>query len=289
LLHRAAVSSEALAAAVARRTDDIVAAGFKPQVDVVADLSLVSLNTNGIKRRLPLREASAIDQARGGFLSSTVLLRPVVERSIVPTAAYVAGPGEFAYFAQVSAVADSLGVPSPLVVPRWSATIVEPRIQRILDQLGLTVEDLADPHAADGRVARDHLSPDATRALADLRGDLRTDIERLRRSSGGLVPDPVLDGLAHAIEHRLERTERRLLAGVKRREVEAMRQLATARGALFPHGVRQERKLAFIPFLARYGQPLLDRMLIDARGHARSLMAGAPPVPSSLVGAPARV
>ena len=289
LLHRAAASSEALAAAVARRTDDIVAAGFKPQVDVVADLSLVSLNTNGIKRRLPLREASAIDQARGGFLSSTVLLRPVVERSIVPTAAYVAGPGEFAYFAQVSAVADSLGVPSPLVVPRWSATIVEPRIQRILDQLGLTVEDLADPHAADGRVARDHLSPDATRALADFRGDLRTDIERLRRSSDGLVPDPVLDGLAHAIEHRLERTERRLLAGVKRREVEAMRQLATARGALFPHGVRQERKLAFIPFLARYGQPLLDRMLIDARGHARSLMAGAPPVPSSLVGAPARV
>ena len=41
-----------------------------------------------------------------------------------------AGPGEVAYFAQVSAVADALGVPTPLVVPRWSATIVEPRVQR---------------------------------------------------------------------------------------------------------------------------------------------------------------
>jgi bacillithiol biosynthesis cysteine-adding enzyme BshC len=289
LLRRAAASSEALAAAVARRTDEIVAAGFKPQVDVIPDLSLVSLNVNGTKRRLPLREATSIDQLRDGFLSSTVLLRPVLERSILPTAAYVGGPGEFAYFAQVSAVADSLGVRSPLVVPRWSATIVEPRIQRILGQLGLAVEDFADPYAADGRVARERLSPDAARALDDLRGDMRTDIERLRQSSNGLVPEAVLDGLARAIEHRLERTERRLLAGVKRREVDAMRQLATARGSLFPHGVRQERKLAFIPFLARYGQPLLDRMLAEARAHARSLIAGAPTVPSSMVGAPARV
>jgi uncharacterized protein YllA (UPF0747 family) len=289
LLHRAAASGEALAAAVARRTDEIVGAGFKPQVDVIPDLSLVSLNANGTKRRLPLREASSIDQLRDGFLSSTVLLRPVVERSILPTAAYVGGPGEFAYFAQVSSVADSLGVPSPLVVPRWSATIVEPRVQRILDQLGLTVEDFADPHAADGRVARAHLSPEATRALAGLRGDLRTDIEQLRRSSDDLVPNSVLDGLARAIEHRLERTERRLLAGVKRREIEAMRQLATARGSLFPHGVRQERKLSFIPFLARYGQPLLDRMLAEARAHARLLIAHGPTMLSSPVDATVRV
>jgi uncharacterized protein YllA (UPF0747 family) len=86
----------------------------------------------------------------------------------------------------------------------------------------------------------------------------------------------VLDGLTHAIEHRLERTERRLLAGVKRREVEVMRQLGTARGSLFPHGVRQERKLASVPFLARYGQALLDRMLADAREAKRPFLITAP-------------
>ena len=273
LLHRAAVQGEALAAAARRRSDEIVAAGFKPQVDEVPGLSMVFLNADGTKRRLPLIEATSINATRDPFLSATVLLRPVLERSILPTAAYVGGPGEFAYFAQVSAVAEQLGVPTPLVVPRWSATIVEPRVQRILDQLNVTVDDLADPHAADRAIARSRLSPDAAHAVESLRGDMKTDIDRLRRSTDGLVPEKVFEGLGHSLEHRLERLERRLLAGVKRREVDLMRQLATARGALFPHGVRQERKLASIPFLARYGAPLLDRMLAEARVHARLLVA----------------
>ena len=51
-----------------------------------------------------------------------------------------------------------------------------------------------------------------------------------------------------------------------------MRQLATARGSLFPHGARQERKLAFIPFLARYGPEVLQQMLASARVHARTIV-----------------
>jgi hypothetical protein len=43
-------------------------------------------------------------------LSPNVLLRPVIERALFPTVAYVAGPGEFAYFAQVQAVASALSV-----------------------------------------------------------------------------------------------------------------------------------------------------------------------------------
>ncbi|HEY6826950.1 MAG TPA: hypothetical protein VI259_08830, partial [Gemmatimonadaceae bacterium] len=55
-----------------------------------------------------------------------------------------------------------------------------------------------------------------------------------------------------------------------------MRRLSAARGSLFPHGVRQERKLAYIPFLARYGPALVEQMLEAARAHARAIVAGAP-------------
>jgi uncharacterized protein YllA (UPF0747 family) len=216
-----------------------------------------------------------------------VLLRPVLERSILPSAAYVAGPGELAYFAQVSAVADQLGVPAPLVVPRWSATIVEPRIQRIMEGLGISIDDLGDAHAADKRIARARLSPDAAQALQQLRSHMRSDIEDLRRANAGLVPVRMLDGLQRALEHRVERAERRILAGVKRVETDAMRQLATARGALFPYGVRQERKLAYIPFLARYGAPLLEQMLEAARSHARALVAGPGGIEAPRAAAPA--
>jgi uncharacterized protein YllA (UPF0747 family) len=272
LLRKAAANGEDIAFAAHRRIEEIAAASYKPQVEEVPGLSMVFLNSKGTKRRLPLREAATLADSRDAFLSATVLVRPVLERAIVPTAAYVAGPGEFAYFAQVSAVAERLGVPTPFVVPRWSATIVEPRVQRILDDFGFGIEDLSDPHAANTRIARARLSPETGQAIQVLRDDLRNGVERLRRSNNGGVPDRTLEGLQRSIEHRLERTERRFLAAVKRAEVDAMRQLATARGSLFPHGARQERKLAYIPFLARYGPTLLEQMLASARVHARALV-----------------
>src|ERR1041385_575547 len=118
LMRRAANNGEALAGVVRRRTDEISTAGFTPQVEEVPGLSLVSLNRDGTKRRLPLTEAAAVRELPADqFLSPTVLLRPVLERAILPTAAYVGGPGEIAYFAQVTAVSDALGVPTPLVIP----------------------------------------------------------------------------------------------------------------------------------------------------------------------------
>jgi bacillithiol biosynthesis cysteine-adding enzyme BshC len=272
LLRKAAAHGEDIAFAAHKRIEDIIAASYKPQVEEVPGLSMVFLNSSGTKRRLPLREAATLADSRDAFLSPTVLLRPVVERAIVPTAAYVAGPGEFAYFAQVSAVAERLGVPTPFVVPRWSMTIVEPRVQQILNEFDLRVEDLSDPHAAETRIARARLSPETAQALQSVRDDLRKGMDALRRSNAGSIPDRSLEGLQRAIEHRLERTERRFVAAVKRAEADAMRRLSTARGSLFPHGTRQERKLAFVPFLTRYGPELLEEMLAAARDHARAIV-----------------
>lgn len=290
LLLRAATHAQRVADAVRRRNDEIVAAGFTPQVVEVPGLSAVFLNADGTKRRLTLAEAAGIGELRGEqFLSSTVLLRPLMEQAILPTAMYVGGPGEVAYFAQISAVADALGLDAPLVAPRWSMTVLEPRVQKMLDGFGISADMLADPHAADTRLARERMAPDAIKSLLALRGDVATDVDRLRATNEGLVPAPVFAGLQRSLEHTIERLERRLIAGVKRREADAMRQLATCRGALYPHGARQERKLSYIPFLARYGPGLLEQMLGAARAHARTLIATTPNLVSSQpVSAPAR-
>jgi uncharacterized protein YllA (UPF0747 family) len=286
LLRSAATQAEQLFVALHARTEAIRSAGFAPQVEEVPGLSLVFTNEHGIKRRLPIQEAVKV--ADNQSLSATVLLRPVLERAILPTLAYVAGPGEIAYFAQVSAVADALGASRPLVVPRWSTTIIDARTQRTLDDFGASVEDLSDPHAVFTRAARARIPEGAGQALNTLRADTLAGVDRLRGATNGLLSDPVIDGLRRNLEHRLARTERRLIAAVKVREAEVMRRLSAARGSLFPHGVRQERKLAYIPFLARYGPALVDQMLEAARAHARSVVAGAPAMPASATPATAR-
>jgi uncharacterized protein YllA (UPF0747 family) len=274
VLTLAAARAEVLAEAVRQRSADIERAGFTPQVDEVPGLSLVFLNARGTKRRLTVREASELTaHAPGGHgLSATVLLRPVLERAILPTAAYVGGPGEIAYFAQVGVVAAALDVAPPLVVPRWSTTVLEPRIQRILETLNVQPGDLADPHALERKLTRSRLSPESAAALHMLRERVDGDIKVVATASDGAVSPAVIDGFRRSLEHRIARFERRVLAGIKRREHELMRAVATARGSLYPHGARQERKLAHLALLARYGQPLMDRLLEGALTHAQRIV-----------------
>jgi hypothetical protein len=102
---------------------------------------------------------------------------------------------------------------------------------------------------------------------------LEADMARLARvDSSHLIPPASIDGATRSVAHRLQRLERRYLAAVKRKRSDAMRDVATARAALHPNGSRQERVLNFIPFLARYGRPLLGSMCNEASRHAAVLV-----------------
>ena len=281
-LLRALDRANVVADALHERDEAIKTAGFPPQVSEVAGLSLVfeRPRSGGDKRRVPLAEARAVaaegDASRSAVLSPNVLLRPVVERAILPTVAYVAGPGEIAYFAQVTAVASALELEAPMAVPRWSTTILEPHVVRILSRLGIDEAELAEPYRAEGRLARESIPPTLSRALADLRREL---VRQCREVSSALegsdlpLPSQVIEGAQRSVQHRLERLDRRIVAAAKRRETDTMTQIGTARGALFPLGTRQERALNILPFMARHGSMIEDRMIAGARTHARGLVS----------------
>jgi uncharacterized protein YllA (UPF0747 family) len=279
LLVRALLERERVARGLSTRVGALADAGHDPQVPDVAELTLVFQRQGARRERIPrARAAVAAASADPGSLSPNVLLRPVVERFLLPTVSYVGGPGEIAYFAQVSAVADALGAEQPMVVPRWSCTLVEPHIAELLGRYRLRPDDFADPHAVETRLAREAWPAGVARALEHLRRDLAERLAGVRASLqelDGMAPSATVDGTGRALEWRLGRLERRISAAVKAREVALMRDLATVRGSLYPGGNRQERALNLIPLLARHGVGLLDSMREVAAVHARTLVAPA--------------
>ncbi|HJP84358.1 MAG TPA: bacillithiol biosynthesis cysteine-adding enzyme BshC [Gemmatimonadaceae bacterium] len=273
ILTGALSNASEIAHSVAERNRELEEAGFTPQVQDVPGLSLVFSTTSGARRRVPIKAAAK--QTVTEDMGPNVLLRPVVERAILPTAVYIGGPAEIAYFAQVSPIADTLGVPRPTIVPRWSCTVIEPHVERILEKLHLLPEDLRDPHEAESRIARARLPKqlleelNATRAFLDERMDALT--EAVTAGEAPVSPT-VTGGLRANLMRRLDRFERRLVAASKRRHSDLMQEIGTARGSLYPMGKPQERALNFVPFLARYGEALRDDMLDGAREHAASLI-----------------
>ena len=262
-----------IAAKVSQRNQELESAGYTPQVQDVPGLSLVFNSTSGVRKRIPIKAARK--QVASEDRGPNVLLRPVVERAILPTATYIGGPAEIAYFAQVSPIAETLGVPKPAIVPRWSCTIIEPHVEKVLEKLHLVPEDFRDPHEVDARIARAHLPKrvidelNATRLLLDKKLDDLADAVEKERAP---VSPAVTGGLRASLMRRLERFERRLIAAAKKQHADIMQEIATARGSLYPLGKPQERALNFVPLLARYGPGLRDEMLEEARVHAKRLV-----------------
>lgn len=280
LMRAALREADALDAAVRRRDQALREAGHEPRVAHVNGLTLVFEAGGEGRRRIPIAGAAAV-AARGDAaeLEPNVLLRPVAERSILPTAAYVAGPGELEYFAQASAVAATLRAAMPLAVPRWSGLIIEPHVQRILHRYALEPDDLSDPHAALTRLARERVPDPVREALEGARAALDESVAELARATSAteppLVPARVLEGATRDIAHRLDRLARRITAAVKRRHDALVRDIETARASLFPLGRPQERMLTIVPLLARHGAPLLELMLDRAREHAATILTAA--------------
>lgn len=221
----------------------------------------------GLGRRYTEADLLALLGAEPERFSPNVVLRPIVEDRLLPTAAYVAGPGEVSYYAQLRGVYDAFGVPMPVVYPRASVTLVEPAVQRVLDRYGLAVPDL-DP-GPDPAASLEALHRRFALALSerDVEGAFAEALRQAGEAVDALKPlavdaDPTLEKSAEAtraaLRNALGKLETRVVRAEKRNHALVRERLDRARAALYPAGKPQERVLSALSLLNAYGPALLD-------------------------------
>lgn len=193
-------------------------------------------------------------------LSASASLRPTWQDALLPVAAYVGGPGEIAYWAQLRPIYDALGVPMPVVYPRTSATLVDAPTRRALARTGLNVATARGD--ADALFA-DLLPPDPSRdaAFAEAERALTAAFDALPLGTS----DPSLDRARASARTRALNALGRLHAQSRRADRRAHGQLRAdvqrVASYLRPVGGLQERALSILPFAARYGPALVPHLL----------------------------
>jgi bacillithiol biosynthesis cysteine-adding enzyme BshC len=78
------------------------------------------------------------------YFSGNVILRPVCQDYLLPTIAYVGGPSEVAYFAQLKKVYEFFDVTMPIIFPRISVTLLEFKVSSFIEKFDLNFEDFLD-------------------------------------------------------------------------------------------------------------------------------------------------
>jgi bacillithiol synthase len=278
-LFKALERAETLDRVLAERHARLTAQGRDPGVTVGDGATLVMFEgtagrdrlvarspgfyTRRCQEQFSLAEVERFAATEPGRFSPNVLLRPAVESALLPTVAYLAGPGELRYLALAEAVYPVLDIPRQRPLPRWSGLLVDARVDRVLDKFKATLEELLEPgHKLEARVVRDHLPAETRQALDELRGAISRGYETLARAAATIDPtiEKPIQNLCNQAFAGTQEAEKRLVNHLKKRQVIETRQIARARELILPLGKPQERVHTVAPWLARYGPSLLTEL-----------------------------
>jgi bacillithiol biosynthesis cysteine-adding enzyme BshC len=279
LLKAAIQQASQLDDALLERGKAIEAAGYHQQVKVTTASALLFQVKDGartvVRRRSEGSNGSEfivgnartssddliaeIERAPESF-NPNVLLRPVVQDYLLPTLVYAGGAAEIAYFAQAAIVYEKLlGRVTP-ILPRFSATLVEPKPERILSRYGLGLPRVFEgPEKVKEAIGAHSLPPDLQARFQDAYANVEKSMIALRESVGKL--DSTLISTANrtriSMWNQVNRLHRRATqAELLRNEVIARHADALSQ-SLYPQNSLQEREIAGVSFVARYGKQLL--------------------------------
>ncbi len=193
--------------------------------------------------------------------SPNVILRPLMQDHLLPTAAYVAGPGEVSYFAQYGDVYDWAGLDMPIIHPRASVSLVEGKVQKVLDKYALGVCDFRDDLDAlfqdvvvdTMEVDVDALFRDASTEIHKALNALKPEVEAVDQTLGAAT-----EATRAALVDEMNDLKQKVVRAEKRQQDEMRAQLEKAHANLRPGGTLQERTINVLYYLNKYSLDLID-------------------------------
>ena len=263
---------------VIARDRQLAAAGYHAQVRVADNATTLFLYENGERTGLRTedgrfrsssgKEYSAGDllarlEARPEDFSPNVLLRPVMQDTLLPTAAYVGGPAEIAYLAQATPLYKRILARQPVIFPRAGFTVLDSVASRLLGKYELSLADVwSGRQGLREKMASRFLPEGLTAAFDAAAARLREDLDTIQQGLRKL--DPTLADAAtnsgQKMQYQLSNLERKAAAAVQNRSDLIERDASRLENTLFPDKLLQERIYSGISLLARFGMPLLEQL-----------------------------
>ncbi|MBN1448859.1 MAG: bacillithiol biosynthesis cysteine-adding enzyme BshC [Bacteroidetes bacterium] len=216
----------------------------------------------GTRQRFTRDELLEIANAEPERFSPNVLLRPIMQDFLLPTAAYVAGPSEVSYFAQLQPAYDHFQIPMPIIFPRASITLIERKVDKVFRKFDLPYAGMfLDDEEAFRLITHEETGD----TLLDL-DTFRTRMEDLLEEflEGAKQEHANLEGPADTTAANIRRSlaafEDKLYQQRRQRNEVLTRQIEKMHVYLAPEGKPQERQVNLATFLNRYGREVLEQI-----------------------------
>ena len=225
----------------------------------------------GVRQVFSNDELLRITSESPELISPNVALRPLCQDTILPTVAYVGGPSEIAYFAQLQPLYKYFGVTMPIIYPRASATIIEAKVSRILEKYELNLTDVFEGYehvskhviATISEVNIEELFSEASARIRDLMGEMKFGLNYI---------DPTLQGPLDSTSEKMESLitvlKAKVTAAQQTKHETALRQLQKLNSIIYPNNNFQERELPILYFMNKYGTGFVKWLMGEVKPDA---------------------
>ncbi|MBP1999211.1 bacillithiol biosynthesis cysteine-adding enzyme BshC [Paenibacillus shirakamiensis] len=254
--------------------------GIDPQADVAEDAANLFYIYEG--QRLLLFKKEGRFEDRKGIISlskeelieesqlhperfsNNVLTRPLMQDMLLPVLGTVLGDGEIAYWALTGQAFHVMGLQMPLLLPRMSFTIMEPKVQRHMKQYGFSFVE-ARQHFKELRqtwLTSQEPVPIDTR-FAELKGDIEQLYTPLIQELGSMEKglSRIGDANLHRILQQVDYLRDKSAQAMEHKHEAVLRQWDRVQQSLFPQDSLQERVYNVFTYLNRYGPNWIDSMM----------------------------
>ncbi len=194
-------------------------------------------------------------------ISLNVILRPLLQDKLLPVLCSICGPGESSYYAQLKPVYNLYGLKMPVIYPRFSATVVEKKIKRLIVKLKITDIELESSKEEIIRQAvSKRLKIDMGKLVLNLESDIQIKLEKLEKSFSDLEMNisSSFDRIKRNIKKEIKVLNKKLYSELKRQNKFTVEGINKIYMNIFPDNNLQEREINIISYLNRYGFDFID-------------------------------
>lgn len=279
IYHQVLTNAASLAQEIVAHSQSLSAAGYQPQVYTSADIVPIFLREQGQRtamvqqgsefllknsaKRYSLAELQDRLATNPADFSPSVLLRPVIQDTLLPTVAYIGGPAEVAYFAQLKPIYATLQRCQPIAIARASLTVMPERESNLLKKYQLEFTDLFT--GRDNllrRIVESSLDQTTTTLFNETEAIFQTQLAQLHTALTGVdvTLADALKGSQEKILYQLQSLRTKFINSSAKREQTVTRQIERLITLLYPENTLQERQLNGYYFLARYGYGFIETL-----------------------------
>jgi bacillithiol synthase len=209
-----------------------------------------------------LMEIASQDPAK---LSNNVVTRPLMQEWLFPTLAFIAGPGEISYWAELKLVFEHFNIKMPPIVPRLNITLLERAVESDLNELQLELTEVLSRGIVNerDRYLESIKDKEVSELFSSLKSQLLTQYELIEAKTNELDKSllPLLKKNENYLLKQIGFMETKLEESVKSKFDVILSKFNRIDLSLRPDGFPQERVWNIFYYLNQYGTNFIKELM----------------------------